>query len=75
MRRRLFLFMCWLYVALGVGCLGAGLYLLAASYHVTSAAELHSLGAIRALAGVLIAFGVWRGGLALFHMGRVLRRR
>jgi len=75
MRRRLFLFMCWLYVALGVACFAAGGYLLAAANRVTSGAELHSLGGIRVLGGVLVFFGLWRAGLALYHIRRAVRPR
>ena len=72
MRRKLYVYWCWIYFGLGVCCLGGGIYLgLVALQTKPRSPAVEETGVI---ALVLVFFGLLRAGLALYRLRKLNSR-
>ena len=63
LRRRLFVTYCYAYLALGLATLGFGIYLLNANRG--------QIGGVSLVGGILVVFGILRGGNAVYQLVRL----
>jgi hypothetical protein len=71
--RKITVSLLWMYVVMGLASIGIGLALGITAYHIRMDGSKQGTGYVMLVAGVVIAFGIWRCALAGYHLRRIGR--